>query len=635
MVDIHNMFWKWIKPCKTILVFQVILVQLMASAQQISYKRESLFREADCQYADQKYNLALECYKTIDSIYKDIDKVKKYFVLDRIGKSYYNLGQYGHAAAIFDTIANRYKYQLDEDKLIKNEVLLATSYHFSNQTDKAIKYYEHFLENYINSDKYKLQTADINYYLSSLYKETQRFEEALMCLETAKQLSFELKDEHLLASILGEIGSCFLNQKEYKKAIQNYRESNSLQSELGVRNRTFALNGIALSYQRINRIDSAVYYYQIALENASTLENRCYVMNVKSNLGSLYLSDNQIGKAEHILESAVQHFDSVHDNTSKIKTLQIASELYQKKKDYKKALEFYKLSETYQDSVDQLNNSREFNEFQAKFKTLQKEKEIYQLQIKNSEEQQLRELAEVKRTNTWKLVGILIPIIIIGLWLWWIARKKIWNAEQLNIQDHLIITTEMNERKRIAQDLHDSLGQLISLAKMRASNLEIPTTEKDDLKKLLSILDQSYDELHKISHNIMPETLAKEGLISSLRELALNISKQTNVDVRVLSKIDNSQLDDTQSIALYRIIQELISNAIKHGGATTVQIEIYSSNKKLKFSIADNGKGFNQSVLHSTSRMGWKNIKSRIRVIRGEVQIESKINRGTIVNIQL
>jgi signal transduction histidine kinase len=213
-------------------------------------------------------------------------------------------------------------------------------------------------------------------------------------------------------------------------------------------------------------------------------------------------------------------------------------------------------------------------------------------------------------------------------------QKEIENLVIRTIND-----TQEKERIRVAKDLHDSLGQQLSAVKFYLGTL-INTNKNADnapiLKKSDEALTTMLTELRNICFNLMPKTLEQFGLIESVHELCRKTEFKGLFEFNVRSEKNFPTLDKSLEIAIFRIIQEFISNAIKHGKATKIKILFNRDLKKgkIKIELKENGKGFDIVLANTSAGMGLKNVRSRVRSYNGEVKISSAHDKGTEYIIQ-
>lgn len=231
------------------------------------------------------------------------------------------------------------------------------------------------------------------------------------------------------------------------------------------------------------------------------------------------------------------------------------------------------------------------------------------------------------------LAGILIFLVV---FISRFRRKRALRMIQIREQSRLkaIIETEEKERKRVAQELHDSLGQLLSTAKLNVMSLEddITTENTAPYQFTLQLIDEACHELRTISHNMMPSALIRLGLGPALQEITDKINSGNIIQVHLDTEgIQDKRLDDIYEISLYRIVQELINNTLKHAGATSIRIAVTYHQPELVLQYEDNGKGWNPDS--DNGGIGWKNIRSRIDMLDGHIKMTSVPGNGFQIHI--
>ena len=169
-------------------------------------------------------------------------------------------------------------------------------------------------------------------------------------------------------------------------------------------------------------------------------------------------------------------------------------------------------------------------------------------------------------------------------------------------------------------------------------NLVLPAEQNEAFERSIQMLDSSIDEMRRVAHNMMPEVLLKYGLDASLREFCNEINR-SGAATTTYQSIDASDLniEQTTAVAVYRMVQELVNNAIKHADATTILVQTHyvASEKMLAVTVEDNGKGFDTDALRESAGMGWINIRNRVDFLKGRVDISSKKGQGTSALIEM
>lgn len=192
--------------------------------------------------------------------------------------------------------------------------------------------------------------------------------------------------------------------------------------------------------------------------------------------------------------------------------------------------------------------------------------------------------------------------------------------------------TQESERKRISEDLHDSLGHLLSTAKMHLQS--IPDDQKPKIGNSLHLLNQASEEIRNITFNLMPRTLEEGGLVPALHELANKVSKAGVVQVKLqVHNMDRFILVKQSQFNIYRIVQEAVNNILKHADAKEINIQLIGQNDHLSIMIEDDGKGFDTTT-KKTGR-GLKNIVTRSLWLKGSINIDSHPGKGTTITTEI
>ena len=219
-----------------------------------------------------------------------------------------------------------------------------------------------------------------------------------------------------------------------------------------------------------------------------------------------------------------------------------------------------------------------------------------------------------------------------GLDYFLVISEDITNKKEHHLQIiKTIINTQEIERKRVADDLHDSLGQELSSIRMMFSAIKndtISPSNLDIIKTCNSILENSISELRAICFNLMPASLQSEDLVAAINELLNN----TLIETKFISNVNYILLEKEVTLAIYRVFQEFLNNSVKHSKATLVTINITLKKDSLEIKLSDNGKGFNINSTKSKGR-GLMTMKNRISSIGGHSTFESNKGQGTHLKI--
>ncbi|MGE8292393.1 MAG: sensor histidine kinase, partial [Sphingobacterium sp.] len=250
----------------------------------------------------------------------------------------------------------------------------------------------------------------------------------------------------------------------------------------------------------------------------------------------------------------------------------------------------------------------------------------------------------------WLFISSLIAVILL-FYAYWQRSKTLKQKEHMhgleiekNNQQHAIknltamLAGEEKERTRLARDLHDGLGGLLSSTKLGLSSISDSRAEqpevKDGITRSIELLDDAVDELRRLAHNLMPDLIVKYGLEEALKDYAARMS-QPNCQVECEFIQFESKLSVEHQISLYRIIQELVNNALKHAAASTIFIQLSVYNERLHITIEDDGKGFDTEKIDLQHSAGMHNIQSRLSFLHGDMKVISAIDEGTTIEIEM
>ncbi len=155
-------------------------------------------------------------------------------------------------------------------------------------------------------------------------------------------------------------------------------------------------------------------------------------------------------------------------------------------------------------------------------------------------------------------------------------------------------------------------------------------------ERSMDMLDSSIKEMRRVAHNMMPEALVKFGLDTALKDFCNDINKSGALQVSYQSiGLENTVLEQTTGIAIFRIVQELINNTIKHAAAKEAIVQVTKSDENISITVEDNGKGFDTGILKQSKGIGWTNIQSRVDYLKGKLDVRSEPGKGTSVLIEL
>ncbi|MCD4736485.1 MAG: sensor histidine kinase [Bacteroidales bacterium] len=516
-----------------------------------------------------------------------------------------------------------------------------------------------------------------------IYKNRGAYDSAMNYQVKAVKILEEVGNEQMLASSYNDLGVLNKNLGNYDKAVEYYKKSLAILEKMGIeRYSALLLSNIGTIFDAKEELDSAEYYYKLALDIHQRIDDpggRALSLN---NLGELYakrkdhkkaldyfhqtldldiLTQNKMGMIYSYLNLGNAYFESGNNHLS-LKHFKAAekiadsldampllsniykgvSNVYENMGQYETSLKYFKEYNNLDDSVYNENKTKQIEEIQTRYETEKKEAEILLL----SQENELRQIRNKEQKGQIILLVLGIVLIVgIGSFLLYRNRNKhksVLQEERIKQKEEglkAVFTAQEEERKRIAKELHDGIGQTLSGLRLSWGGFsgQISTSLPDktaELNRLSKILDDACSEVRTISHQMMPRQLTEVGLVPSIRDMLDNSLGNTSVDFDFEHYGVDGRFPENVELALYRITQELVNNVIKHSGADKLAVQLIKSNNNLVLIVEDNGRGFDPES-DKSSGIGLMNIASRIDTINGEINYEPSPGSGTVATIRV
>lgn len=478
----------------------------------------------------------------------------------------------------------------------------------------------------------------------------------------------ESGNKELLSAYLSDVGMIFHNHKAYDKSIDYYQQAIDVLS-------TEENNGEHLMNAYINIAQSLLYqddlvkakealnkaqsflkhlpeskfaaffyivksiYHRAVNEPDSSLASinegiiRATKLNADYDLLRLHYEKYQLYKLQGNLQAAKEELESLLDNKkyegltkNRLSFLIELADTHNALGNYQRAYELLEEHRVLNDSVYAENIRSQIANMEAQYRTSEKEKEILNLQNK-------RKIEYMLLWSSIAFIALLSSIFIYALK----QRKKRSQQQVLSLEQQreievskALMKGEEQERLRLARDLHDGLGGMITGIKMKL-DAKTRLMGDEDLLKIVGQLDTVLTELRRTARNLIPENLMKYGLEDALRDFCQSV----NTDETQISFYCNDLSDITDKniqLILYHIMLELVNNATRHAEATNILLQCTLEDGLLLIDVEDNGKGFD---VDTTKRnMGLNNIEMRVKYLEGKMTIDSRAGKGTTITIE-
>ena len=228
------------------------------------------------------------------------------------------------------------------------------------------------------------------------------------------------------------------------------------------------------------------------------------------------------------------------------------------------------------------------------------------------------------------IAAVVLLVIIISFFAVSVIRQQRRNLALQKANALAEISAMEKERARIAADLHDDLGPVLSVIKFRVDHVEhVDEEEKKELVKASGQLDELIARMREVANNLMPSALQRKGLIAAIEEFISNVERSSGLQVS-FDDLTRSPISEDKSIHIYRIVQECVHNSMKHSKAAKMNISFEEKNGLLKIVCRDNGSGFDiNKTMNESSGIGLKSLRNRSEMMGGNMVIESKLTKGS------
>jgi len=522
-------------------------------------------------------------------------------------------------------------------------------YEFQENFYSALNSYFEALKMYEGSDFQRQKMISLR--IASIYEKLHNDEKALEYYQLALKMYESGHDQapaHEAEGIYGFIAGIYYNRGDLAKAsfyLDKLKPSMPNHAETMITGGYYHLAGqIALKQ---NKTDTAAGLLKNALTyfNYTRQMHMDEIADVSADLASLDMGRKQMKEAKKYADQSMAFAKQSGHKETRAKALEVAAAYYSKSGNPSRAYRALQEAAILNDSVLAEANIKQAATLAAIYENGKKEKEIAQLitdrQIQSASVKQKALL------NTIFIITI-AALVLFGSTLYAnfknrqkIERQKIAELEKEKqlMGVEAMLKGQEEERTRLAKDLHDGLGGMLSGIKISFSNMKenliLDAANAHAFEKSLLQLDQTISELRKVAHNLMPEALVKFGLTSAVRDFckSMQLSGSTTIICEIFGP--ERELGNIADVNVYRIVQELVNNAVVHGKASQVIVQLTKAAGKLLITVEDNGAGFDLHAPGKSGGMGLQNVKFRVNYLHGRMDIDSKPGEGAVINIEL
>ena len=545
---------------------------------------EILKTKADNYYYKNQIDSALICYQKIQEIAEEYqDSINICYALKEQGSMTEILGDYSKALQFLFQASDIAQRNSFFKLYAATEINIGIVYFNLRESEKSLKYY-------------------------------------FSALETGKNI----KDTIIQIKALNNMGNAYLTLLlDMNKAEECFNQSVELAGLCGYEQAVIVgMNNLCQIYMNSGRTKEAYNYTDKIIKLYPESPYIYY------NLGNLY---RQSGDEINAIQAFLKAIElSKYEVELKMVLLKDLSEMASEMENFKSALEYNKIYQNLRDSIHSIELNKSIVELETKYKLLEKEKTISELQAKTLRDE--RSKAIIISAFVTALLILMIFVIIFNF------KRRISAQKIRSLEDEKRIIAftaslkgEEKERARLSSELHDGLGGILSAVKLNIESEDILEAKE----KSLGLITQSISEMRRISNALLPETLLKFGMKTAVKSFCNSFNAQSGkVKIEFSFFGTEYRYSSHFELTVYRIVQEIINNSVKHSEASEITVQIISDENRLFIGINDNGKGFDTDSPQIKRGLGLENIKERSSIYGGRVELNSTPGNGTEVIIE-
>lgn len=628
----------------------------------VKEQAESYYRLGKLFFNFGQYDSAKTCIEIALPIFKSINDLKGICLsLKDLGSVAVETGQHQDALNYYTRgldLARDNGFNQLESSFINN---LGLIYLHLEHFDKAQEHFERCAALRKKGYDYAIAINNIG-----VVKQKQgKYDEAIDYFQKSMAACRESGDAYCSLTPMNGLAGIYLFLGEPELALETTESIIQVQEKLKLhKDLIVSYNRMGLIFNEMKEYLKAIEYYDKSLSIAHELQS-ALTPYIYANLSQTYANNGQFEEALQYSTRFYKMKDSIYSLEYKIRTEELLTQYEAEKKEKEIALlrKDQMLKEIELEKKQELLKAelldRELKEQENKYKLLQRNQEIEflkkdkALQEANIQNQQheLERQTFIRNITIISAVLVFIPTFILMI----MYQQKVRNrellaqrAEEINKQKTLemirsfelkairaSIEGEEKEKRRIARELHDGVAGTLAGIKMRFQAMGDYFGKNEQFKKLIQSLDEAYQEVRTISHHLSPPGMMQHSFVGFIEKYLREISESTNFDMDyfLYGKEYLNELSDDVKVEIYRILQELISNVLKHAKADFTEIQLVADNESVTLIVEDRGKGFNPAL--RIGGFGLQSIRSRVDGLGGELHIDAVPGRGTIVQVYI
>ncbi len=455
--------------------------------------------------------------------------------------------------------------------------------------------------------------------LGILYFNLGKSGDAIAYYEQMLEMAQKQSDTMNIIRAMNNMGNTYATlDHDYEKAITCFENSIYLGEKTGFKEAVrMSKTTLVQIYSEKGELDKA---YKLAIEIKDIYGENAYTDLILAEIYRRRGEQNQAINLYKLILERGTGFDTQELRLSLLDGLYLS---YEGEKDYEHALKYYIRSRTFKDSLHNIQSEKNIQDLKIAYETEKKEIRI-------------EDLEKEKRLTLW--LGITGGAVLLLTLAFLIVRQRFiqqkvarLEKEKQLIATQAVLDGETAERTRLARDLHDGLGGMLSVVKLNLNDVKKGVSiESEDVVRFdraMGLLDESIHELRRVAHNMMPDSLTHYGLRVSLNDFCGSIPGA------VFNHYGSDErLDPKLEVMIYRTVHELVNNALKHASATEIIVQMIQESDRISITVQDNGHGFDPATLSSGN--GLNNIRNRVGSYNGRMDVYSEPDKGTEVSVE-
>ncbi len=561
-----------------------------------------------------------------------------------------------------DDYYNNLLINLKQARETKNNAELAENYYklaiYEEDVNKDSEVaFDYFIraKQYYDREKNLAQSNKINLKIARRYYKSGFKSESIKIYLDLIEYYKSQKDNKSLAYVYFELSQVYKDKGESDKALNAINRSIAINKAIKDTTLTidFSFEKIE-NHLKLNESDSALITCSKNLRLASLVKDRNRMSKCLYYIGYINYLKRDFDKSIKYLDNALTTNQAIAYDEDRRKIYKYLSMSYAKKDLHKEAYMYSVKFNYLNDSILNYDRIKSINDLTIKHKASEKDKDFRLLEIENKSV--LQKILMTRNSLYFVAAGCIALLFalyyVIRFYTQKIGIEKIINDQQHEIdmqkirelEDNMkiasmqsMIVGQEKERERIASDLHDSLGGLLSAVKLQFDHVKTKLNGHVNLEqyqKATNLLDTAVEEVRNISRNLQPGALKDLGLVSAIKDLINRFDSENYPDIYFQYYNLEDRVDEMTALSIYRIVQELINNTIKHASADEILIQITREGDEIIMEYEDDGNGMNMEKCKRKG-MGLDNINSRVNYLKGNISVNSKQNEGVSYLIRI